>query len=126
YQQYNVSVQNHSYGTGIENFYAADAMAYDASVITRSTLTHVFSAGNSGGSASASGIYTGITGFANLTGSFKMAKDIITVGHTDSFGIVLPLSSRGPAYDGRLKPELVAFGEDGSSGAAAIVSGIVL
>src|SRR5204863_2806673 len=33
---------------------------------------------------------------------------------------------RGPAYDGRLKPELVAFGEDGSSGAAALVSGTAL
>ena len=32
-------------------------------------------------------------------------------------------SSKGPAFDGRIKPELVAFGEDGSSGAAAMVSG---
>ena len=55
-----------------------------------------------------------------------MAKNILTVGHTDSFGIVLSPSSHGPAYDGRVKPELVAFGEDGSSGAAAIVSGIAL
>jgi hypothetical protein len=36
------------------------------------------------------------------------------------------LSSKGPAYDGRIKPELVAFGEDGSSGAAALVSGTAL
>jgi len=41
-------------------------------------------------------------------------------------GNVLSPSSRGPAYDGRVKPELVAFAEDGSSGAAAIVSGISL
>ena len=38
-----------------------------------------------------------------------MAKNIITVGHIDSLGNVLSLSSRGPAYDGRIKPELVAF-----------------
>lgn len=126
YQQYNISVQNHSYGTGIENFYGADATAYDASVITRPSLLHVFSAGNSGTLTSATGNYAGIAGYANLTGSFKMAKDIITVGHTDSFGVVLPASSKGPAYDGRVKPELVAFAEDGSSGAAAIVSGISL
>src|SRR5206468_12866006 len=55
-----------------------------------------------------------------------MAKNMITVGHMDSLGVVLSLSSRGPAYDGRIKPELVAFAEDGSSGAAAIVSGIAL
>lgn len=126
FQQYGISVQNHSYGTGIENFYGADAAAYDASVIARPTLLHVFSAGNSGTQTSAIGNYNGIAGYANLTGSFKMAKNIITVGHTDSLMNVLAPSSRGPAYDGRLKPELVAFGEDGSSGAAAIVSGIAV
>ena len=126
YQRYNISVQNHSYGTGIENFYGADAAAYDASVITRPYLMHVFSAGNSGEETSTSGPYANIPGFANITGSFKMAKNIITVGHMDSLGNVLPPSSRGPAYDGRIRPDLVAFAEDGSSGAAAIVSGISL
>ena len=58
YQQYNISVQNHSYGTGIENFYGADAAAYDASVITRPSLVHVFSAGNSGEETSTNGPYT--------------------------------------------------------------------
>ncbi len=126
YQQYNITVQNHSYGTSIENFYGADAAAYDASVITKQSLMHVFSAGNSGTETSTSGPYANVPGFANITGSFKMAKNIITVGHIDSLGIVLAPSSRGPAYDGRVKPELVAFAEDGSSGAAAIVSGITL
>jgi len=126
YQRYNISVQNHSYGTGIENFYGADAAAYDASVITRPYLMHIFSAGNSGEDASTSGPYANIPAFANITGSFKMAKNIITVGHMDSLGNVLAPSSRGPAYDGRIRPELVAFAEDGSSGAAAIVSGISL
>jgi hypothetical protein len=124
YQQYDITVQNHSYGTGIENFYGADAAAYDASVIARPSLLHVFSAGNSGFQTSITGPYANVPGFANITGSFKMAKNIITVGHTDSFGVVLPASSKGPAYDGRIKPELVAFALDGSSGAAAIVSGI--
>jgi len=45
------------------------------------------------------------------------------VGSVDSTGICMPLSSGGPAYDGRIKPELMAYGEDGSSGAAALVSG---
>lgn len=126
YLKYRITVQNHSYGTGIENYYGADALAYDASVIAKPDLVHVFSAGNSGVSVSESGNYAGIPGFANLTGSFKMAKNIITVGATDSFYNIAPLSSRGPAYDGRLKPELVAYGQDGSSGAAAIVSGIAL
>ena len=125
YRQQNISVQNHSYGTGIENFYGTDAAAYDAIVVNNPTLMHVFSAGNSGQQASA-GPYAGITGHANITGSFKMAKNILVVGAIDSVGTIEAPSSRGPAYDGRIKPELVAFGQDGSSGAAAIVSGIVL
>ncbi len=126
YQQYQISVQNHSYGTGIENFYGTDAAAYDASVIANQSLLHVFSAGNSGNLASNAGAYNGIAGLANITGSFKMAKNILAVGATDSFSNVAQLSSKGPAYDGRVKPELVAFGEDGSSGAAALVSGTAL
>lgn len=125
YNSQRISVQNHSYGTGIENFYGADAAAYDATVINNPVLMHVFSSGNSGLAASA-GPYAGITGYANLTGSFKMAKNILVVGAIDSLGNIEGPSSKGPAYDGRIKPELVAFGQDGSSGSAAIVSGIVL
>ena len=126
FQQNNISVQNHSYGVGIENFYGADAAAYDASVISNPSLLHIFSSGNVGASASTTGMYAGIEGFANLTGSFKMAKNIITAGATDSFSHVAALSSKGPAYDGRVRPEIVAFGIDGSSGAAALVSGVSL
>lgn len=125
YRQYQISVQNHSYGTGIENYYGADAASYDVSVWNNPTLVQVFSSGNSGVGSSTSGTYSGIANFANLTGSFKMAKNIITVGATDSFNVVAALSSKGPAFDGRVKPELIAFGEDGSSGAAALTSGTV-
>jgi hypothetical protein len=126
YQQYKITVQNHSYGTGIENFYGADAAAYDASVNNNGSLLHVFSSGNSGNMAAGPGPYNGVAGFANITGSFKMSKNNISVGSVDSFYHVAVLSSKGPAYDGRIKPELTAFGEDGSSGAAALVSGTAL
>lgn len=126
YKSLKVTVQNHSYGVGIENYYGSDAAAYDASVRQRPELLHVFSSGNRGNLADTLGIYKGMTGYANLTGSFKMAKNILTVGSMDSIGTVPLLSSKGPAYDGRLKPELVAYGLDGSSGAAAMVSGIAL
>jgi hypothetical protein len=126
YQQTPVHVQNHSYGTTIEQYYGAEAAAYDASVVTQPQLFHIFSAGNSGILTPATGVYTGLNGYANLTGNFKQAKNCISVGHIDSFYRVLAQSSKGPAFDGRIKPELVAFGEDGSSGAAALVSGITL
>ena len=126
YRQNNISVQNHSYGTGIENYYGADAAAYDATTWQEPGLLHVFSAGNSGTQTSTAGNYAGINAYANITGSFKMSKNSICVGATDSFLNLEAPSSRGPAYDGRIKPELVAFGEDGSSGAAALVSGAAL
>ena len=126
YHDNNITVQNHSYGVGVENFYGADAAAYDESSLTNDKLLFVFSAGNSGNITPTAGEYAGIENTANLTGSFKMAKNILTVGAIDSFNNVSFLSSKGPAYDGRIKPEMVAYGEDGSSGAAALVSGTAL
>ena len=123
--QAGVSVQNHSYGVGnIENYYGLEAQAYDQHTQQFPQLLHVFSAGNVGPLASPSGAYQGIAKFANITGQFKMSKNTLTVGATDPSGQVAALSSRGPAHDGRLKPELVAYGEGGSSESAALVSGI--
>ena len=119
-------MQNHSYGTGLENYYGLEAQAYDAQARQYPTLLHVFSSGNSGNQASPTGTYQGLPNVANLTGQFKMSKNTLSVGATDGLGEVAPRSSRGPAHDGRGKPELVAFGADGSSDAAALVSGISL
>ena len=124
--QVGVSVQNHSYGVAIENYYGIEAQEYDQHCQQFPTLVHVFSAGNSGSQASLSGRYQGIANFANLTGQFKMSKNTLSVGATDPSGAVSALSSRGPAHDGRVKPELVAYGEGGSSESAALVSGISL
>ncbi|MBK8706084.1 MAG: S8 family serine peptidase [Saprospiraceae bacterium] len=126
YESLHVSVQNHSYGAGFGNYYDPGAFAYDWSAVLNPSLLHVFSAGNRGFQADTSGNYAGIVGYANLTGQFKMAKNVLLVGALDTLGAISPLSSRGPAYDGRLKPELVALGHEGSSNAAALVSGIAL
>ena len=122
--QAGISVQNHSYGVAIENYYGIESQEYDRQVRQFPALLHVFSSGNVGLQASPSGPYAGIAAVANVTGQFKMSKNTLTVGATGPGGQVSPLSSRGPAHDGRLKPELVAYGEGGSSEAAALVSGI--
>jgi hypothetical protein len=121
-----ISIQNHSYGVGIENYYGIETQAYDAQAINYPELLHIFSAGNSGNRASTEGVYTGITGFANLTAQFKMSKNTLSVGEIDGQNQITTLSSRGPAYDGRIKPELVAYGGAGSSESAALASGISL
>lgn len=123
---YAIIVQNHSYGTGIENYYGMETRAYDQQAVHLPGLLHVFSTGNDGDMAPPAGPYAGLTGWANLTGQFKQSKNILTVGGTDSLGRREPLSSVGPAYDGRVKPDVVAFGQSGTSGAAALVSGIGL
>ena len=125
YARLNAWVQNHSYGTAIENFYGARAEAFDGSANRNPTLLHVFSSGNEGSAASATGPYQGVPGFANLTGNFKMAKNILTVGSVDAVGRPVAFSSRGPAFDGRIKPEVVAYSSVGSSNSAALVSGMV-
>jgi hypothetical protein len=121
---YHVSIQNHSYGTGIENYYGTEAMAFDEQVYESDTLLHVFSSGNIGTDGDSAGLYQGLNGYANLSGNFKQAKNILVIGATDDSLHVPALSSKGPAYDGRVKPELVAYGIDGTSGAAALTSGI--
>jgi Subtilase family len=121
----NVSVQNHSYGTIPQQFYGAEAVSYDAATWNNKNMLHIFSVGNRGSAAATQGKYANITGFANSTGNFKMAKNIITVGAINSDGSIAFESSAGPAYDGRIMPQIIALGPNGTSDAAAIVSGTI-
>ncbi|WP_340065304.1 S8 family peptidase [Ascidiimonas aurantiaca] len=121
-----ISVQNHSYGTTVESQYGNEAAAYDTQIRTVGSLLHIFSSGNSGTSIPETGPYAGIEGFANLTGNFKMGKNVITVGAMNTSGEIDARSSKGPAYDGRVKPELVSFAPGGTSDASALVSGSVV
>ncbi|OJW14431.1 S8 family peptidase [Mucilaginibacter sp. 44-25] len=125
FRNFGIGLQNHSYGTGIENFYGIEAAAYDQQTYENDTLMHVFSSGNIGTTTPNTGVYAGINNVANLSGTFKQAKNVLVIGGTGLTGIPEDLSSSGPAYDGRVKPELVADGEDGTSGAAALVTGSV-
>lgn len=104
YDSLGITVQNHSYGVEIENFYGINAMAYDVSTIQNPSIIQVFSAGNDGLMASNSGKYANVSGFSNLTGNFKMAKNVLCVGAVDSFANLTVFSSHGPAYDGRINP----------------------
>jgi hypothetical protein len=121
----NVSVQNHSYGTVIQQFYGAEAVSYDLLAWKNKSYVPVMSAGNQGEAFATEGQYANLAGFANLTGNFKMAKNVITVGAIDNKENIPAQSSAGPLYDGRLAPQLTALGPNGTSDAAAIVSGTV-
>lgn len=109
-----ISAQNHSYGTEIENFYGSLANAYDAQLFSNTNLTHCFSSGN-----------TGLQGYKSITGNFKQSKNSIAFGCVDQNEVIMPFSSKGPAYDGRIKPELVAFSTQGTSNSTALATGII-
>ncbi|WP_406843953.1 S8 family serine peptidase [Flavobacterium soyae] len=108
------ATQNHSYGTEIENFYGSLANAYDSQLSLNTVLTHCFSSGNSG-----------LQGYKSITGNFKQSKNSIVFGCVDQNEVIMPFSSKGPAYDGRIKPELTAFSTQGTSNAAALAAGII-
>lgn len=108
------ATQNHSYGTVIENFYGSLANAYDAQLFSNTDLTHCFSSGNGG-----------LEGYKSITGNFKQSKNSIVVGCIDQNEVIMAFSSKGPAYDGRIKPELVAFSTQGTSNSTAVATGII-
>ena len=125
YQDLDITIQNHSYGTEIENFYGVLAEAYDQSSLDNPTLIHVFSSGNAGQSVATEGTYANVSGYANLTGNFKHSKNTLSVGSVDTVNVHPVFVSSGPAYDGRIKPEVVAYSAVGASNSAAITSGII-
>ncbi|MEO8255698.1 MAG: S8 family peptidase, partial [Flavobacterium sp.] len=98
----------------IENFYGSLANAYDAQLFLNNYLTHCFSSGNNG-----------LQGYKSITGNFKQSKNSIVVGCIDQNEVIMPFSSKGPAYDGRIKPELVAFSTQGTSNSTALATGII-
>jgi hypothetical protein len=79
----------------------------DDDVNTMRNLMHVFSAGNSGTSDYG---YGAGAGWGNITGGHKQGKNVIAVGNVNMYDQINASSSRGPAYDGRIKPEVVAQG----------------
>ena len=50
-------------------------------------------------------------GFKTVLGSYQSAKNVLSVGATDSAGVIADFSSKGPVKDGRIKPEISAMGK---------------
>ncbi|HEV7329929.1 MAG TPA: S8 family serine peptidase [Flavisolibacter sp.] len=114
-QDYGMVITNNSYGNIIEceyhGTYDLTSRILDQQSLDHPSLLHVFSAGNSGNSTCAP--YP--AGFRTVLGGFQVAKNIVTVGATNDSSAIASFSSRGPSLDGRLKPELVAMGQNVTS-----------
>lgn len=124
YERLSAYVQNHSFGTEIRNEYNSEAHAFDAFLHKNPQIMMVFSSGNSGSGNGTQGTYANLPGFANLTAPFKHSKNVLVVGGVDTTYQVPSFASRGPAYDGRVKPEIVAYSPNGTSDASATVAGL--
>ena len=57
-------------------------------------------------------------GWGNVTGGYKQGKNVITCANLDALEVLDPSSSRGPAVDGRIKPDISSNGRDQISTAA--------
>ena len=103
----NVLVTNSSYSNGCNAGYTDVTETVDQQLFQNPTLMHVFSAGNSNNQDCG---YDAGDQWGNITGGHKQAKNCITVANLDPDGTLVNTSSRGPAHDGRIKPDIAANG----------------
>ncbi|MBK9449077.1 MAG: S8 family serine peptidase [Bacteroidetes bacterium] len=136
YTNYGMVLTSTSYSQGTGGVYTADAQFIDDQINDNRQMEHIFSAGNAG---SADHGYGAGAGWANITGGYKAAKSVITCGDMNNIGVLESTSSRGPADDGRIKPDICTngFGQlstdennttqtgSGTSAAAPSVAGCV-
>ena len=98
-----------SYSDGCNAGYTTRAQQLDIQTLNMPDLLHVFSAGNDGTSNCN---YGAGSGWGNVTGGHKHSKNSIAVANLNYLDVRNTSSSRGPAHDGRLKPEVSAVGTD--------------
>lgn len=125
-----------SYSQQCGGVYTPDSRAIDQQIRQNPSIIHVFSAGNNGNSNCG---YGAGSGWGNITGGYKAAKNVIACGNLNYLGVLENSSSRGPADDGRIKPDICSNGINqmstdpnngyspggGTSAAAPGIAGIV-
>ncbi|MBL8111242.1 MAG: S8 family serine peptidase, partial [Acidobacteria bacterium] len=105
-------VHSNSWGARAFGIYTGDDQVVDAFLFDHDEMAVFFSAGNSGPNPT-------------TLASPGIAKNVVTVGSLGhgASTTVSTFSSRGPAADGRIKPDLVAPGEDIVSAAGSATQG---
>jgi len=130
-----VQVTNSSYSNGCNDGYTSITQTVDTQTKDISSLLHVFSAGNSNNNNCG---YGAGNQWGNITGGHKQGKNVIATANVFFDGSLVNSSSRGPAHDGRIKPDIAANGQNqnsttennqyqsfgGTSGAAPGIAGI--
>ncbi len=130
-----VLITNSSYSNGCNAGYTSITQTVDTQVKNLPNLQHVFSAGNSNNNNCG---YGAGNQWGNITGGHKQGKNVIATANVYFDGSLVNSSSRGPAHDGRIKPDIAANGQNqmstgenntyrsfgGTSGAAPGIAGV--
>lgn len=93
-----LTITSKSFSNGTNAGYTTLARQLDQQIRDSPELSHVFSAGNAG------------SGWSTITGGHKQGKNVIAVGNVTYTDVIAGSSSRGPALDGRIKPDICAVG----------------
>jgi len=110
YDNYGMVLTNNSYGSSFDcetnGAYNYTSFTLDKQLRDLPNLMHVFAAGNNG-SATCDGFPQG---FSTVLKYYGSAKNVLTVGSVDEGLNLANSSSKGPAKDGRIKPEICGVG----------------
>ena len=102
-----VVITNSSYSDGCNTGNTMRTQRVDAQIFDNPHLMHVFSAGNAGTNDCG---YGAGPFWGNITGGHKAGKNSIATANLASNYVLEQSSSRGPVWDGRLKPDISAHG----------------
>ena len=107
YVNEDVVITSKSYSNGCNAGYTSLSQELDQQINLYPSLIHIFSAGNDGSSDCG---YGAGSNWGNITGGHKQGKNVIAVSNLTSTSGLANSSSRGPAADGRIKPDIGAKG----------------
>jgi hypothetical protein len=105
YAALGMRITTNSLGQGCNAGYNNNARTQDQRIVGNYSMMSVHSAGNSGTSSCG-----GVNGFKNITGGYKAGKNCLATGNLLKNDDLANSSSRGPARDGRIKPDICAVG----------------
>jgi len=103
-----VMVFSSSYSNGCNAGYTTLARTVDQEIYSNPSLIQVFSGGNSNGSDCG---YGAGSQWGNITGGHKVGKNVLATANLFNDDGLANSSSRGPASDGRIKPDISAHGQ---------------
>ncbi len=108
HQNEDVMVFSSSYSNGCNAGYTSVTQMVDEEIYDNPSLIQVFSAGNSNNNDCG---YGAGSEWGNITGGHKMAKNVMATANLYNDDSLVNSSSRGPASDGRIKPDISAHGQ---------------